>query len=72
VEVKLGRHEGLPRDCVVNSDWLVTIPKDDLVAQAGALGGARATQPGAPVRARAGVARHSIAMDPIAIVSGPG
>jgi mRNA interferase MazF len=41
VEVKLGRHEGLPRDCVVNCDWLVTIPKDDLVARAGVLGGAK-------------------------------
>jgi mRNA-degrading endonuclease toxin of MazEF toxin-antitoxin module len=41
MEVKLGRHEGLRRDCVVNCDWLVTIPKDDLVARAGALGGAK-------------------------------
>jgi len=24
VEVKVGRREGLPRDCVVNCDWLVT------------------------------------------------
>ena len=38
VEVKLGRREGLPRDCVVNCDWLVTIPKEDLVERAGALG----------------------------------
>ena len=41
VEVKLGRREGLPRDCVVNCDWLVTIPKDDLVERAGALGSAK-------------------------------
>jgi mRNA interferase MazF len=31
VEVKVGRREGLPRDGVVNCDWLVTIPKADLV-----------------------------------------
>jgi mRNA-degrading endonuclease toxin of MazEF toxin-antitoxin module len=30
----------LPRDCVVNCDWLMTIPKDDLVERAGALGDA--------------------------------
>ena len=31
VEVKLGRREGLARECVVNCDWLVTVPKHDLV-----------------------------------------
>jgi mRNA interferase MazF len=41
VEVKLGRREGLSRDCVVNCDWLVTVPKDDLVERAGALGAAK-------------------------------
>jgi mRNA interferase MazF len=41
VEVKLGRREGLPRECVVNCDWLVTMPKRDLVARAGALGAAK-------------------------------
>jgi mRNA interferase MazF len=33
LEVKLGRREGLPRRCDVNFDWLVTIPKTDLIEQ---------------------------------------
>lgn len=37
VELKLGRREGLPRDCVVNCDWLVTLPKADLLTRAGTL-----------------------------------
>ncbi len=37
VEVKLGRREGLPRECVVNCDWLVTLPKEDLLERAGSL-----------------------------------
>ena len=37
VEVKVGRSEGLPRGCVINCDWLVTIPKEDLLERAGAL-----------------------------------
>ena len=37
VELKLGRREGLPRECVVNCDWLVTLPKADLLERAGAL-----------------------------------
>lgn len=37
VEVKVGRTEGLPRGGVVNCDWLVTVPKDDLVERAGSL-----------------------------------
>jgi mRNA interferase MazF len=37
VEVRVGRGEGLPRTGVVNCDWLVTIPKDDLVERAGSL-----------------------------------
>jgi mRNA interferase MazF len=37
VEVKVGRTEGLPRGGVVNCDWLVTIPKVDLLSRAGAL-----------------------------------
>ncbi len=41
LEVKLGHREGLPRDCVLNCDWLVTIPKDDLVERAGALSAAK-------------------------------
>jgi mRNA interferase MazF len=44
VEVKLGRREGLARDCVVNCDWLVTIPKRDLLSRAGALGAAKLAQ----------------------------
>ena len=44
VEVKVGRREGLPRDCVVNCDWLVTVPKADLVARAGALSAAKRRQ----------------------------
>ena len=41
VEVKVGRREGLPRECVVNCDWLVTVPKVDLVARAGSLSAAK-------------------------------
>jgi mRNA interferase MazF len=41
VEVKLGRREGLHGDCVVNCDWLVTIPKGDLLERAGTLGTAK-------------------------------
>jgi mRNA interferase MazF len=41
VEVKLGKRQGLPRDCVVNCDWLVTLPKADLLERAGALSGAK-------------------------------
>jgi mRNA interferase MazF len=37
VEVRVGKREGLPRDCVVNCDWLVTLPKADLTERAGAL-----------------------------------
>ena len=37
VEVKLGRSEGLPRAGVVNCDWLVTLPKLDLLERAGSL-----------------------------------
>jgi mRNA interferase MazF len=37
VEMKLGRGEGLSRDCVVNGDWLVTIPKVDLIKRVGVL-----------------------------------
>jgi mRNA interferase MazF len=39
LEVKLGLREGLPRRCVVNGDWLLTIPKQDLMERAGALSG---------------------------------
>jgi mRNA interferase MazF len=37
VEVKVGRSEGLPRAGVINCDWLVTIPKSDLIERAGVL-----------------------------------
>jgi mRNA interferase MazF len=41
VEVKVGKKEGLPRAGVVNCDWLVTVPKADLIAPAGALSRAK-------------------------------
>jgi len=44
VEVKIGRREGLSRDCVINCDWLVTLPKEDLLERAGALGRAKLQQ----------------------------
>ena len=44
VEVKVGKREGLKRDCVVNCDWLVTVPKEDLLERAGALGSAKLRQ----------------------------
>jgi mRNA interferase MazF len=44
VEVKLGRREGLSRACVVNCDWLVTVPKRDLIERAGALSAAKLAQ----------------------------
>ena len=44
VEVKVGRREGLPRECVVNCDWLVTLPKADLMGRAGALSGTKMKQ----------------------------
>jgi len=44
VEVKVGRREGLPRECVINCDWLVTLPKEDLLERAGALSGPKLRQ----------------------------
>lgn len=44
VEVKVGRREGLPRDWVVNCDWLVTLPKEDLLERAGRLSGPKLRQ----------------------------
>lgn len=41
VEVKLGKGEGLTRASVVNCDWLVTIPKADLLERAGILSSAK-------------------------------
>lgn len=37
LELKLGQREGLPRSCVVNCDWLVTVAKADLIERAGRL-----------------------------------
>jgi mRNA interferase MazF len=42
LEVKIGRREGVPRDSVINCDWLVTIPKVDLIA--GSLSAAKMRQ----------------------------
>jgi len=44
VEVKVGPREGLPRGCVVNCDWLVTIPKADLIQRAGSLSASKLRQ----------------------------
>ena len=35
LEVKIGAREGLPRECVINCDWLVTVPLAELVERAG-------------------------------------
>jgi mRNA interferase MazF len=37
VEVRVGKKEGLPRAGVVNCDWLVTVPKTNLLERAGVL-----------------------------------
>jgi mRNA interferase MazF len=37
VEVKVGRAEGLPRTGVINCDFLVTVPKSDLLERVGGL-----------------------------------
>lgn len=37
IEVSLGRREGLPRPCVANLDNILTIPRDRLKRQIGAL-----------------------------------
>lgn len=44
VEVRVGRREGLPRAAVVNCDWLVTLPKADLIERAGTLSKAKLAQ----------------------------
>lgn len=44
VEVRVGRTEGLPRTAVVNCDWLVTLPKADLIERVGALSSAKMAQ----------------------------
>jgi mRNA interferase MazF len=50
VEVRLGRREGLPRPCVVNCDWLITLPKSDLIERAGVLSRAKLDQLDAALR----------------------
>jgi mRNA interferase MazF len=58
VEVRVGRREGLPRDRVVNCDWIVTLPKMDLVERVGALSAAKLRQAAgrrAPLRPGAGI-----------------
>lgn len=44
VEVKVGPREGLKRPCVINCDWLVTIPKVDLLERAGMLSSVKLRQ----------------------------
>jgi mRNA interferase MazF len=43
-EVKVGPREGLRRPCVINCDWLLTVPKADLLERAGALSSAKSRQ----------------------------
>jgi mRNA interferase MazF len=50
VEVRLGRREGLPRACVVNCDWLITLPKTDLLERAGTLSGSKLDELDAALR----------------------
>lgn len=40
-EVRLGKAEGMPRTCVINCDWLVTISKLRLQDRIGVLSGAK-------------------------------
>lgn len=44
VEVRVGRAEGLSRAGVINCDWLVTLPKADLLQRAGALSAKKLSQ----------------------------
>jgi mRNA interferase MazF len=44
VEVRVGRREGLSRSAVVNCDWIVTVPKADLIERAGVLSKAKMAQ----------------------------
>ncbi|MBN1608001.1 MAG: type II toxin-antitoxin system PemK/MazF family toxin [Polyangiaceae bacterium] len=50
LEVKLGHREGLRRDCVLNCDWLLTLPKDDLIERAGVLSAAKMQKVDAALR----------------------
>lgn len=44
LEVRVGRAEGLPKTAVVNGDWLVTLPKSDLLERAGKLSASKLAQ----------------------------
>ena len=56
LEVRIGRREGLGRECVINCDWLVTIPKADLLRRAGSLSGAKMHNLDAALRFALGLA----------------
>jgi mRNA interferase MazF len=56
LEIKIGRREGVLRDSVVNCDWLVTIPKADLIERAGSLSAAK-------LRRLADALRFSLGLD---------
>jgi mRNA interferase MazF len=43
-ETKVGTREGLKRRCVINCDWLVTVPKADLIERAGVLSSTKLRQ----------------------------
>jgi mRNA interferase MazF len=57
VEVRVGRKEGLPKDCVINCDWLVTLPKADLIERAGTLSASK-------LRALDDALRFALGLDP--------
>lgn len=46
LEIKVGRREGLLRESVINCDWLVTVPKADLIERAGSLSAVKLRQLG--------------------------
>lgn len=50
LEVRVGKAEGLPRAAVVNGDWLVTVPKADLISRAGQLSAAKLARLDAALR----------------------
>ena len=50
VELKVGRREGLAKECVINCDWIVTVPKADLIERIGKLSGAKLNQLDAALR----------------------
>ncbi len=55
LEIGIGRREGLSRDCVVNCDSLVTVPKVDLIRRAGAVTAAKLRQVDSALRFALGV-----------------